>query len=251
MVYVIGASSLRYTVDKSPYWQRRRIFSRTFAVPGLSLNPNAKNYLKNLENLLDSGYLRHRTDLVIWHDLINNTLSQHRSNNYNACSVEQLLGILSRYKHRIAAIVYIQRERTPYVFRQLCLSGILILPVEKLLSPRKRRNVAIRSDFVTVHPKTPSEQRLLQTVLRNGTNLRKLVNRRSKGNGPSQEQRETTRVARSNLVITVTFNWNLVSDIFPPPVQRPLVETWTRRASRTLSSSWHGELWVETKPLRN
>ena len=206
MVYVIGASSLRYAVDDSPFRLRRRLLARTFATPGLSFNPNARNYLKNLDNLLSTGCVRRRADIVIWHDLINNTLSSHRSNNYNACSVQQLLHLLAKHRHRITAIVYIQREKTPYVFRQLCSSGILILPVGKLLSPKKRRNFAIRSDLTTVHPRTDTERSLLRTVLRNETDLRKLLNRRSQTKRSSQDQRLAGRIARSNITLTVTFN---------------------------------------------
>ena len=205
MVYVIGASSLRYAVDDSPFRLWRRLFARTFATPGLSFNPNARNYLKNLDNLLGTGCLRHQPDIVIWHDLINNTLSSHRSNNYNACSVQQLMHILARHRHRIAAIVYIQREKTPYVFRQLCSSGTLILPVEKLLSPKKRRNFAIQSDLTTVHLRTDTEPNLLRTVLRNETDLRKLLNRRSQTKQSSQDQRLAGQIARSNITVTVTF----------------------------------------------
>ena len=204
MAYVIGASSLGYVVDDSPFSLRRRLLARTFATPGLSFNPNARNYLKNLDNLLSTGCLRHRADIVIWHDLINNTLSSHRSNNYNACSVQQLLHILAR--QQIAAIVYIQREKTPYVFRQLCSLGILILPVGKLLSPKKRRDFAIRSDLTTAHPRTDTERSLLRTVLRNKTDLRKLLNRRSQTKRSSQDQRHAGRIARSNFTVTVTFN---------------------------------------------
>ena len=206
MVYVIGASSLRYAVDDSPFRLRWRLPARTFATPGLSFNPKARNYLKNLDNLLSTGCLRHRGDIVIWHDLINTTLSGHRSNNYNACSVQQLLHILARQRHRIAAIVYIQREKTPYVFRQLCSSGILILSVRKLLSPKKRRNFAIRSDLTAVHPRTDTERSLLRTVLRNETDLRKLLNRRSQTRRSSQDQRPAGRTARSNITVTGTFN---------------------------------------------
>ena len=144
--------------------------------------------------------------MVIWQDLINNPLSRHRSNNCNACSGQQLLHILARHRHRIAAIVYIQREKTPYVFRQLCSPGILILPVGKLLSPKKRRNFAIRSDLTTVHPRTDTERSLLRTVLRNENDLRKLLNRRSQTKRSSQDQRPAGRIARSNNTVTVTFN---------------------------------------------
>ena len=189
MVYVIGASSLRYAVDDSPFRLRRRLLARTFANPGLSFNPNARTYLKKIDNFLSTGCLRQRVDIVIWHDLINNTLSSHRSNNYKACPVQQLLHILARHRHRIAAIVYIQREKTPYVFRQLCSSGILISPMGKQLSPKKRRNFAIRSDLTTVHPRTDTERSLLRTVLRIEADLRKLLKRRSQTKRSSQDQR--------------------------------------------------------------
>ena len=61
-----------------------------------------------MQSYLDAGGALERTKkLVIWHDVINNTLTPHKKT--EACPISELLSILQKYKTRIEAIVYIQR----------------------------------------------------------------------------------------------------------------------------------------------
>ena len=193
MVYVVGASSLRNALHAAPYRLQKQLRSKTFAASGLSLNPLATP-AKKLQNLLKGGSLSTKGDLVLWHDLINNTLSPHRSNGNKACPIEDLLHILARYKNKISAIVYTRRGGLPNVLKTLFRSKILVIDVEKyLLSPRKRKNPLFRKQLTRLHPSHQLELKLLLTVLRHQDNLKGLLKNRSNTRRPSQKRRRSAR----------------------------------------------------------
>ena len=82
MVNFVGASSLdniRLKIQKDGILEKNKIFTAR----GLSFIPNRKNGagLKYLPHLLDAGILKGKKDLVIWHDILNNSVSKHRTYN--------------------------------------------------------------------------------------------------------------------------------------------------------------------------
>ena len=124
MVFILGASSLDRAIKSLPYGVYQKISVRTFTCPGLSLNERAKNRHKILQNLLGCGSLRHTKNLIIWHDIINNTLishdiSKHSSNDYRPCPIPKLIEILKLLKPRIAAVFYCQRLGTDNILKNL------------------------------------------------------------------------------------------------------------------------------------
>ena len=107
-------------------------------VPGLSFNTNTKNRLKNAQNLLVKGRLSTRTNIVVWLDIINNSISSHKSNNYRPSSVQEQTNYLTTNINKFKALVYCQRTGTPDIFKELLSTGILVLRVTKhLISKRK------------------------------------------------------------------------------------------------------------------
>ena len=98
MVYFIGASGLAGLFRKLSYAEKRRYGPKIFAVGGLSFNPKANNRFKISQNFLRQGPLRGRRDIVIWHGVISNTVSAHSTNNFQACSAEDLLQVLAEFK---------------------------------------------------------------------------------------------------------------------------------------------------------
>ena len=131
MVYIIGARSLNTTIRSIPYQFRRELFGRSYSLRGLSFNWNAKNPLKVLQNLSTGrGILARKYKVIIWQDIISNSISKHRSNNYRAASVEKLLHILRDLSYRIEAVVYCRREGALDVFRKLLETKITILDVK-------------------------------------------------------------------------------------------------------------------------
>ena len=83
---------------------QKRVSQSCIAIPVLSFNHNAVNVRKTRQYQLDH-YLFHQNDIVISHDAVNNYISRHRSNNFNALTPSQLRMILLNYKRNTCAIV--------------------------------------------------------------------------------------------------------------------------------------------------
>ena len=116
--------------------------SSEFSLPGLIFNNNAKNSLKVLQNLLNRGTLSRSSDFIIWHDIFNNSISAHRSNNNQPSTTSQLIEILSQWQTRIKAIVYRQRSSTVNIRKKHFGTGIVIIDAKtKLISHRKKKDV--------------------------------------------------------------------------------------------------------------
>ena len=191
MVYIIGASSLNATIARVPYKFRRELLGGSFSLGGLSFNWNAKNPLKVLQNLLTGrGILVRKYKVIIWHDIINNSISKHRSNNYRDISVEKLLQILC---HRIEAVVYCRLEGAPEIFRKWLESKLTILDVKSnLLSHRKSRDFIVLHDLKQTHPSTELEARLLSTVWRHRKNLKIFIGVTRRSRIRASQRRKTS-----------------------------------------------------------
>ena len=74
IVHIIGASSLYAACEPLVYSFKRRPPSYTW------IEFFHKDSLKNLSFLLSPGALRNNSDIVLWHDLIVNTISPYYSN---------------------------------------------------------------------------------------------------------------------------------------------------------------------------
>ena len=92
-------------------------------------------------------------NFIIWHDVINNTLSKHRSNNDNPLTPENLIKVLKEYKNKISAIIYVHRQNTPNIYGRLVETGILTINVTKqLISKRKASNKELIRKLKLIHP---------------------------------------------------------------------------------------------------
>ena len=80
-MYILAASSLSHAHKTLRMAEQNRISQYCYALGGLSLN--CKYQSKRAQTFLD-GELAHRIDIIIWHDLINNSISKHNRNNDTA-----------------------------------------------------------------------------------------------------------------------------------------------------------------------
>ena len=160
MVHFVGASSFRAAIDASPRNFQRKIFTIQTSVGGLSINPATYSLNRQTYSVarLDKQYN-----------------GPHHSNSWKPCSVELLLSILHGLRHWIAAIVYTKGTNTTDILERLRTLDILIIPVKKLLTTRKRKNNRILRDSRKIHPSLILEERLIRTVYRSRNNLKKLV----------------------------------------------------------------------------
>ena len=106
-MFVLGASSLHHALDILNPEKRKAFNEKFYTIPGLSLNNHAKSPQKVAQNLLQKDFAG-KTENVIWHDVLNNSLSKHKSNNFRALSVSELLEILESLENKLRALVYWQ-----------------------------------------------------------------------------------------------------------------------------------------------
>ena len=177
MMHILAASLLHHAVKRLPYSSKKQILGKVTSVPGFSFNRNSQNSIKNARNLLQKGHLSKRKDLVVWHDLINNTISRHKSNNYQLSSVPELISFLRTNKDRFSAIVYCRRIATEDILQELLKSEVLVLSVTKhLISKRKRKTQP--GKYSPLHHEAGLKIETLATALRHQYNLRELLKKR-------------------------------------------------------------------------
>ena len=194
MVFIIAASSLHHSVNTLPLTLQKRLDDTFKAVPGLSFNLNANNRQKTVQYLLsNSPKCMIEKNFIIWHDVINNSLSNHRSNNDNPLTPESLIKILEEYKNKISAIIYVHRQNTPNIYGRLVETGIITIIVTKhLISKRKASNKELFRKLKLIHPPAFLEIKNLRIIRRYFPNLSKLINK-VKSRRPSSRKRKADK----------------------------------------------------------
>ena len=128
-----------------------RVLQSCLTILGLSFNHNAVNFRKTCPYHLDH-YLSNRNEVVIWHDAVNNSISQHHSNNFNALTPNQLMKILLNYKNSFYAIVYCKRVVMEDIHSKLKESSILDINIlTDLISGRKQSLTELGQKFLQLN----------------------------------------------------------------------------------------------------
>ena len=179
MVFIIAASFLPHSVNTLPLTLQKRLYDTFKAVPGLSFNLNANNRRKTVQYILsNSPKCMIEKNFIIWHNVINTSLSKHRSNNDNPLTPESLIKILKEYENKISAIIYVHRQKTPKIYRRLVETGILTIKMTKhLISKRKASNKELIHKLKLIHPPAFLEIKNLRFFRRYFPNLSELINK--------------------------------------------------------------------------
>ena len=157
MVFILAASSLHHTIKTLPEALQDHYKNRIYALPGLSFNPTAVKVRKIAQFQL-GHFFRDKKRLVIWHDVVNNSLSRHRSNNNKPLTPSQLIAVLKEYQERIEAIVYCPRDGTPDIYDQLKRSTLVTIHIVKdLVSKRKQKDPSLLKGYRALHQRPASE----------------------------------------------------------------------------------------------
>ena len=125
-MFKLAASSLHHALKTLSPALRKRVSQTCLAIPGLNFNHNAVNVRKTCQYQLDH-YLLNRTNFVIWHDAVNNSISRHRTNKFNALTPNQL--------------VYCKRVGTENLYSKLKESSILVNNRVIYLISKKEQNL--------------------------------------------------------------------------------------------------------------
>lgn len=194
MVFIIGASSLKAGIESTSGNQRKELSRISFFAKGLSLNPNCITPILNLGFLLRRGNLKSKANIVLWHDVISNTITKHRLNNNRAETVDSLIATIRKFRHRIAAIVYCQRQGTRNIFEELVSTGILVIPAaKKLISSRNQKDRWYQKNLREVHLPKSLERRLIHTILKRSANLQSIVKRKRPANRKRPSKKRSQR----------------------------------------------------------
>ena len=192
MVRILAASSLHHAIETVDSEQQKAINEKVYSIPGLSLNIHAKNPQKIVQNLIEKDF-KDEKELIIWHDVINNSICKHKSNFYCALSVIDLVNVLKSYQHRIRALVYCQRNRTPDIFLQLKETNILVLNIEKdFISLRKQKDLDYLQNLKALHQSPDLELKHLNLVLKYEDDLSQIT-ARSCPKRPSKRARKAIK----------------------------------------------------------
>ena len=157
MVVIIGASSLKAATEVAPNDLKRVLSRISFASKGLSLNPNSIHKVLNIGSLLEKGKLRKARDIILWHNLLNNTIDKHRLNVQNTEKVPNLINTLRKHNWRFKAIIYCQRENAKHIFAELRTLN------NSSITSRKEINFKSQTERVVV-PTRPQENTSLNEL---------------------------------------------------------------------------------------
>ena len=171
MVFKLAPSSLHQDIKTAPQVTQNRYKRNVYALPGLIFNPNALKVRKTAQFQL-SHLFRDKKRLVIWHDVVNNSLSRHQSNNNKPLTPSQLISVLENYQERIEAIVYCPREGTPDIYDQVKRSALVTIHLVKdNVSRRKQKDPSLLKKYRALHQR-PARSRPKKLSMRRRKTLR-------------------------------------------------------------------------------
>ena len=104
MVYILSARSVHHAIDAFSPQQQSKCKDKVYAIPSLCLNPYAKKPRKIVQILLPTN-LKDKTEIVVWHDVLNNSICRHKSNNYRPLSAPDLIYLLKTFLDKLSAFV--------------------------------------------------------------------------------------------------------------------------------------------------
>ena len=201
MINVTGASSLKRVLQNLDFDSRNTLGNFITAIPSLSLNPYVQSDTLKLSFLLDHGIFKNTNQLVIWHDILNNSLTPHKSINNTALTPKALATNLLNYKSRITTLVFCELIRAPHALDDLRDQDFIVIRVTaNLLFRRKQNDMSVLNEYSRLHPVADIELKCLVIVLEHRNNLKALSqNTKSSSKKPSQRKRRLKMLLKHNL----------------------------------------------------
>ena len=104
MAMIVAASSPYHRLKDLELEERKHTQHKVYAVPGLFLNPNTLNRGKSMRVFLEQQPLASK-QIILWHAVLNNSISSHRTNNCTPCPLDQPLAYLKSKRKQTSAFV--------------------------------------------------------------------------------------------------------------------------------------------------
>ena len=143
--------------------------------------------------------LAEKSDIIIWHDVLNNSISKQESNIYRALTIPQLLEILKSIENKLRALVYCHRFRTPNIYQTLkeieISTNIKVFSiVEDFISTRKQKDPDFLKKLKALHQSPEIEIKHIDFILRKESELDAITDK-SRPKRPSKRARKATKSA--------------------------------------------------------
>ena len=120
--------------------------------------------------------LKDKTEIVVWHDVLNNSICRHKSNIYRPLSVPDLISVLKTFQDKLSAFVYCQRDRTLDIFhsrKELEKTNcIQVFTIEKdSISVRKRNYPDLLNQLKALHQSPEMKLKNIDFILQKESDL--------------------------------------------------------------------------------
>ena len=158
MIKIIAASSLHHSLKSLPQAEQDNLSEIISSFPGLNLDPTNNHFVYPY---LTSAPLRN-VQLILWHELLNNTLTSHPKKKNIPQTVPQLIETLKSLQN-LFCVVTCQRDGDPYIFEDLlkALPCYVIDVTKHIISAIEQLNDTIISQYKRLHQSADLELRSL------------------------------------------------------------------------------------------
>ena len=203
MVYILAASSVHHAIDALSSEQQTKYKDEVYAIPGRRFNPYTKNSKQIKQNLF-SKELKHKTEIVVGHDVLNNSICRHKSNAYRPLSVPDLINVLKTLQDKLSAFVYYcQGDRISDIFdspKELQKSNsIQVFSIVKdPISIRKQNDPDFLHQLKALHQSLEIELKNIDFILRKDGDLSSIT-------AKSRPKRPSKRARNAQNKTTATF----------------------------------------------
>ena len=190
MIKIVAASSLNDSIKKLDELDRERLADTVYTYPGLNLDPNTDSCCLEY---LTSAPKKHQ-NLVLWHDLLNNTVTSHPKKKNKPQKVKELIETL-RSIPNLFCVVTCQRESAPYLFDDLvrALSCYVIDVTQHVISASEQLDDSVIAGYRRLHQSPDLELRTLGVVLHYYPNINRIFKTRGTKLRTTKERREAKR----------------------------------------------------------
>ena len=190
MIKIVGASSLYDSINKLEQSEQDKLADPVHSFPGLNLDASTSNYRLDY---LTSTPLRN-CKIVLWHDLINNTITSHPKKGNIPQIIEELIATLKNIRN-LFCVVTCQRIGAPYIFDDLLNSlDCYVIDVTKhIISASERIDESLIAEYRKLHQAADIESRTLATLLHYFPDFNRIFKTRGTKRRTAAEKREAKR----------------------------------------------------------
>ena len=161
MIKRVAASSLYPSTKKLKPSEQEKLSDIVNSFPGLNLDPNTSNYCYDYLTL---ATLRNR-NIILWHDLLNKTLTSHPRNKNTPQTVDELIKTLKTIPN-FFCVVTCQRQGAPYIFDKLvkALKCYVIDVTKHIICASEQTDELVLAEYRELHQHPDVELRSLASV---------------------------------------------------------------------------------------